>query len=211
MQVIIPNDGQAFFDLNRSLLNIPAFGALKKEGHLMIFVALVADYQSPFYKQEEEKKRYLACICTPYLHKLDKPTAEGKRCISGQNKAVENAIMCYSENINPKRKQMVTKMLEALYSQWDNIVNTLKYGDDKVGEDGEVVKVSPEENLKLQDQCNKTIKDGIDKKVWESIQYYEDELSFMYKPKEMVTKFIDKDEEKVGEGIDNLSEEIDNL
>lgn len=217
MQVDIPNNGKDFFDCNKSLLLVKAFEPFITESYIMIFVALVADCQSPFYKQDDEKRRELACLCTPKLHRGDNVNEFGQKLIKRQNKKVEDAIKYYSENINPKKKQMVVTMLDSLYSQWESVCSVLNFGssayekdeDGKFKKDskGNKIKINADELLKIQDQCNKITKDGLDRKIWSSIEFYEEQLSFVYKPKETIAKHITTD--VIEDGIGDLADKID--
>lgn len=220
MQVNIPNNGKDFFDENKALLLVNEFKPFIVDSYLMIFISLVADYQSPFFKQEDEKRRELACFCTPKLHRGDSVTDEGKKLLKKQNKKVEEAIAYYSKNLNPRKEQMALKMLDSLHSQWESVCNVLKFGASSYEKDengvekkdkkGNKIPMNPEELLKIQEQCNKITKDGLDKKIWSSIEFYEEQLSYVYKPKETVAKKIDTTEIQE-EGIAGLCEKIDTL
>ncbi len=220
MQVNIPNNGKDFFDENKALLLVNEFKPFIVDSYLMIFISLVADYQSPFFKQDNDRKRELACLCTPKLHRGDNVSEEGKKLIKGTNKKVEEAIAYYSRNINPQKEQMAVKIIESLQLQWESICNVLKFGassyekdengNDKKDKKGNKIPMNPEELLKIQEQCNRITKDGLDKKIWASIEFYEEKLNYIYKPKEVIAKKIDTTETQE-EGIAGLSDKIDNL
>lgn len=204
MHIKMPvKEREDIFVLNPTLLRIPEFTALRAKPHNMDFVALVADTQSIFARQPEEKRRELACKATISLNSHGKLTAEGKKLCEKRDKDVEKAIEYYKNNINPPIHRRLSIMLEAWSNQWDNIANVLKYGDGKyqLNENGEImkdkngnpIKASPEDTIKIQEQCNKIAEKGLDRKIWASIEFYEEKLSHVYKPSETVLASIPDD------------------
>ena len=220
MQVKIPTKPREdIFVLNPSLLRIEEFAALRANPHNMDFVALVADSLSIFAKQPEEKRRELACKATISLSSNGKLTTEGRKLCQKLDKNVERAIKYYRENINPPNHRRLIVMLEGWAVQWDNIANLLKYdgkyllddnGEIKKDKNGEPQKASPEDTIKIQEQCNKIAKEGTDRRILASIEFYEEKLSHEYKPNDQVLSIVPSsdDEDKQCANIGDLIGEM---
>ncbi len=192
MVVKMPIKNQNIFEINPTLLRIEQFSKFELEPRYMEVVALIADCQSPFALQEDPKKRELACMVCGFKEggSLSK---EGAKIQAKKNKNVETAIEAYDKFLNPQRAIMARRMLEAMRTQFNTLIEVLSHAESEfkkdeegnlVMENGKPVKIPPEEYLKIQDQANKIHQQSIDRKVWASIQFYEKEAMHEYEVEE---------------------------
>jgi hypothetical protein len=168
-------DKEKIFEINPELKAL--FPSLNEKE--MRYVALMADALSPF-RYNPEKQELVASI-------VEKP-----------KKDVSKEVALYNEKLNPPKLRMVTEMLESLYSQFESITRVLSYNEFGGGNQ------NPEDKIKIQDQCNKIIKDSLDKRVWEQIEFYEEKLSHQYQPPIDVVDKINKKEVKATETADDI-------
>lgn len=130
----------------------------------LIYVALVADFMSPFRLLPEEARM-----------------REAQKCVVGRDyhkdKAIKTAINAYMQ-LCPRKQKIIKEALEGYYEQFESITKQLAYG--KAITSQKASKEDLEDNLKIQAQCNTMIKDGTQKKVWEQIEFYEKLLSYQY-------------------------------
>lgn len=161
---------------------------------------LNAELKSIFPNLNEKEMRYVALMAdalSPFRYKPNKDELVGK-IIPKPKKNMSAEIAKYNENFNPPKLRMATEMLESLYNQFESITRVLSYNEFG-GENRH-----PEDKIKIQDQCNKIIKDELDKKVWAQIEFYEDKLSHIYQPPIEVVDEINKKETKPTETADDI-------
>ena len=170
------SDKDSIFDLNPVLKTLFP----KLEEHEMRYVALVADALSPFRFKANK-------------HELANKCLNGKRV----RRAHTEDVKIYDEALNPPKQKMLRDMLASYYSQFESIKDALAYKDS-------VNAQSPEDTIKIQNQCNSIIKDGLDKKVWDNIEYYESRLGFEYEPPADVASEINKKDKKSTESADDI-------
>jgi len=156
----------------------------------IIFTALVADYMSPFSLLDEKRRRQNAALCVDHNYRSE--------WVKGTNKKIEKAIPYYMAEINPNKVKMIKNALEGYVKQHDAISELIKTAN-VAGMGKEIGEDDPKEvraELDKQKAALSAIKDGIQKKVWDAMEYYEKLLGYQYEPPAEV-----KDDMKVGDGI----------
>lgn len=161
---------------------------------------LNAELKTLFPNLTEKEMRYVALIgdaLSPFRYKPNKEEIVAK-IVGKPKKGLAKEIALYDEKFNPPKFKMVTEMLESLYAQFESMTRVLNYKE--YGGENQ----NPEDKIKIQSQCNDIIKNGLDKKLMESIEYYEEKLSLIYIPPLDIVDEINKKETKPTETADDI-------
>lgn len=169
------------YKLNPTLRNIKGFHD-DKGNRLsdteMRFVMLVADAQSPCRLLAPEKRRASAVVILGLTDEFDKPNEKGNELILGQNKLVERAINTFREHFVSRSDQFKQEAIETNIRAWNTQREILEYADkNKLFDKDNMVEMELSNNdVKILAEGNKIIKDGLQQKLLEQIEYYEKSL-----------------------------------
>lgn len=146
----------------------------------MRFVILCADPFSPLILVSGKEQKKMAAKLLSMDKEYSVNTIE--KLVNGNVIKIENAIKFYQTELAEPKYFRYKNMREAMISQLQSILDTLNHrqNNEIVDENGKKRKKTPEDYLRLQEQCNKTIKDKLDKIILDAIDEYEEKMD-MYK------------------------------
>lgn len=143
----------------------------------MRFVILCADPFSPLILLHGREQKIAAAKILGIENEMHESGVN--KFLRGEIKKVEKAIEFYRTHIAPPKYNRYKLAHEALESQYTSILETLNHrqNDEIVGDDGKKRKKTPEDYLKLQEQCNKILKDNYLSIILKGLDEYEEKMN----------------------------------
>lgn len=178
------NEWADVFSLNPTFRGIAEFAGNPKNNEEypklssreMRFVMLVADTQSPCRMLGREKRRTTACTMLGMVDSEGTLTEDAVRLVAGENRFVERAIRKYRDMFCDSVEVEAQELLDAYRVQLSTIRSTLRYAhDNNLFADNQNDDLSALQ-IKMLDQANKIIKDGLDRRCVDAMALYRDTL-----------------------------------
>lgn len=168
------------FEINPWLKDVKEFSCLGDSR--MRFVAIVADNTGPARFLIGEERRHTAAVLAGYevFGRLNK---DGEYLKKGKDLKVEEAILVYRKRFSPDDANLIADGYESWKIQYSTILRTIKYSESNTisvkDANGELIEreKTPEENERIQNQCNRINKDKLDRNALESMMFYQEKMA----------------------------------